>query len=96
VDAAHIQPWSISRIDDIRSGMALCKICHWAFDEGLMGVSDNYTVLASVQITAHPNIPGNLLTLSGRGILPPTEHDLWPEQQYLQWHRINVLGALAN
>ena len=96
VDAAHIQPWSVSRIDDIRNGMALCKICHWAFDEGLMGVSDSYVVLTSVQITAHPNIPGNLFTLSGRGILPPAEQDLWPAQQYLQWHRINVLGTLAS
>jgi len=96
VDAAHIQPWSISRIDDMRNGMALCKICHWVFDEGLLGVSDSYTVLISVQITAHPNIPGNLIALSGRGILPPTEHDLWPAQQYLQWHRSYVLGTLAS
>jgi putative restriction endonuclease len=37
VDAAHIVPWSISHTDEIRNGMALCKLCHWTFDKGLIG-----------------------------------------------------------
>lgn len=87
VDAAHIIPWSVSRNDDIRNGMALCKLCHWAFDEGMMGVSDSYNVITSRQIGADPNVPGFLLTLSGRGIIPPADRDLWPEREYLKWHR---------
>ncbi|MEI6827786.1 MAG: HNH endonuclease [Desulfuromonadales bacterium] len=87
VDAAHIIPWSRSRNDDLRNGMALCKICHWAFDEGMMGVSENYNVITSRQIAANPNVPGFLLTLSGRSIIPPPDHDLWPAQQYLAEHR---------
>lgn len=87
VDAAHIIPWSRSRNDDIRNGMALCKLCHWAFDEGMMGVSDDYNVITSRQIAANPNVPGFLLTLSGRGIIPPPDRDLWPAQQYLAEHR---------
>ena len=62
--------------DDIRNGMALCKLCHWAFDEGMMGVSDSYAVITSRQIAADPNVPGFLLTLSGRGIIPPADRDL--------------------
>lgn len=87
VDAAHIVPWSKSRNDDIRNGMALCKLCHWAFDWGVMGVSDDYQVITSRQIGAAPNAPGFLLTLSGRGIIPPSDHDLWPAQEYLAEHR---------
>lgn len=87
VDAAHIIPWSRSQNDDIRNGMALCKLCHWAFDEGMMGVSDDYNVLTSRQIAADPNVPGFLLTLSGRGIIPPADRELWPAQQYLAEHR---------
>jgi putative restriction endonuclease len=68
VDAAHIVPWSRNKNYDIRNGMALCKLCHWAFDEGMMGVSDNYEVITSRQIAADPNVPGFLLTLTGRGI----------------------------
>ena len=87
VDAAHIVPWSVNRNDDIRNGMALCKLCHWAFDEGMMGVSESYCVITSRQIGADPNVPGFLLTLSGRGIIPPGDKELWPEQKYLGWHR---------
>lgn len=87
VDAAHIVPWSKSHNDHIRNGMALCKLCHWAFDWGMMGVSNTYQVITSHQIAAAPNAPGFLLTLSGRGIIPPSDRDLWPAQEYLAEHR---------
>jgi len=87
VDAAHIVPWRTPQNDDIRNGMALCKLCHWSFDEGMMGLSDNYDVIVSRQITANPNVPGFLVTLSGRGAILPTDNDLWPEPEYLKEHR---------
>lgn len=87
VDAAHIVPWCRSQNDDILNGMALCKPCHWAFDEEMMGVSDSYAVITSLQIAANPNVPGFLLTLSGRSIIPPSDRDLWPAQHYLVEHR---------
>jgi putative restriction endonuclease len=87
VDAAHIVPWSKSRNDDIRNGMALCKLCHWAFDEGMLGVSDGYNVITSRQIATNPNAPGFLSTLSGRAIIPPTDRELWPSVKCLAWHR---------
>ena len=91
VDAAHIQPWSVSHNDDIRNGMALCKMCHWAFDKGVMGVTDDYSIVTSSQMTKNPNIPGSLVTLSGREIIPPADKDMWPAKDYLHWHRNNVL-----
>jgi putative restriction endonuclease len=87
VEAAHIVPWSKSRNDDIRNGMALCRLCHWGFDEGMLGVSDNYTVITSRAIGLDQNFPGFLQTLSGRSIIPPTDRNLWPAQQYLATHR---------
>ncbi len=87
VDAAHIVPWSKSQNDDIRNGMALCKLCHWAFDEGMMGVSQEYNVITSRQIGIDPNVPGFMMTLSGRGIIPPSDQAFWPAQQYLAEHR---------
>jgi putative restriction endonuclease len=47
VDAAHIVPWSISHDDDLHNGMALCRLCHWTFDQGLLGVSSKYLLLLS-------------------------------------------------
>lgn len=87
VEAAHIVPWSESRNDDIRNGMALCRLCHWGFDEGMLGVSNNYQVITSASIGLTPNFAGPLQTLSGRGIIPPQDTALWPAQEYLGEHR---------
>lgn len=87
VDAAHIIPWSKSRNDDIRNGMALCKLCHWNFDKGMMGITENYEVITSRQIAANPNVPGFLATLSGRGVILPKDRELWPAKKYLAAHR---------
>ncbi len=91
VDAAHIQPWNVGHNDDIRNGLALCKICHWAFDKGMLGISDDYEVITSGHINTNPNIPGFFLTLSDRKIIPPAEKVLWPAKEYLQWHRKQIL-----
>jgi len=90
VDAAHIIPWSTSHNDDPRNGMALCRLCHWAFDEGLVGVSSGYEVVVSPQLTVDRNVPGHLMTLFGRGIIGPAEQYLWPDLEALNWHRRNV------
>lgn len=86
VDAAHIIPWSISHNDDPRNGMALCRLCHWTFDEGLLGVSTQYIVMTSPQLAVTPNVPGHLVTLAGRGIIGPAEQALWPDTASLKWH----------
>jgi putative restriction endonuclease len=90
VDAAHIIPWSISQNDDIHNGMALCRLCHWTFDEGLAGVSTKYQVMLSKELQMMENRPGHLLTVENRPILGPKEEDLWPDLDALNWHRQNV------
>lgn len=90
IDAAHIIPWSYSHNDDPRNGMALCRLCHWAFDEGMVGVSVQYAVLTSPQLNANHNIPGHVTTLSGRSIIGPVQKPFWPELDALSWHRRNV------
>jgi putative restriction endonuclease len=90
VDAAHIVPWSITHNDDPRNGMALCRLCHWTFDEGLISVSSKYAVVTSPQLAATCNVPGHLLTLKGRGIIGPDERPLWPDLDSLRWHRRQV------
>lgn len=87
VDAAHIIPWSVSHDDGIRNGMALCKLCHWTFDKGLIGVSASYTVLLSAELTAGYNLPGHLITLKDQEMIGPQERLLWPDVEALEWHR---------
>jgi len=90
VDAAHIIPWSIGHNDDPCNGLALCRLCHWTFDEGLISVSWRYVVITSPQLTTSYNVPGHLLTLAGRGIIGPAERPLWPDLDALSWHRQHV------
>ena len=87
VEAAHIIPWAIAHNDDPRNGLALCRLCHWAFDEGLLGVTGRYTLLAARQLSLEPNLPGHLAPLQGRGIFLPGEAVLYPDTAALAWHR---------
>lgn len=87
VDAAHIEPWSVNQNDDIRNGMALCKLCHWSFDEGLMGVSGAYAVIISKHMGQTHNTADTLLNLAGRNIHVPQDKALWPHPLYLGKHR---------
>ena len=91
VTAAHIVPWSETQDDRPPNGMALCRMCHWTFDEGLLGVSQIYEVIASRQLNTLDNLPGYLTSLEGRGIVGPDRKPLWPDTESLQWHRQNVL-----
>ena len=58
VEAAHIRPWADSRDDRPANGLALCKLCHWSFDWGFMGVGKDYEVLVSPLARSEQNNPG--------------------------------------
>jgi putative restriction endonuclease len=90
VDAAHIVPWSVGRDDRPANGMALCRTCHWTFDEGLLRVSSEYEIRASAQLRFASNLPGYLTSLEGRGIIGPVEEAYWPDLDSLEWHHKEV------
>ncbi len=90
VDAAHIVPWSVGHDDRPANGMALCRTCHWTFDEGLLRVSSAYEILASTQLRAASNLPGYLANLERRSIAGPAERIYWPDLTSLEWHYHHV------
>jgi len=94
LEAAHIVPWSISHNDDPCNGLGLCRLCHWAFDEGLLGVSSEYAVTISPELNNNDNIPGQVLALAERPILGPSNKVYWPDLDALRWHRQNVFRRL--
>jgi len=69
VTAAHIIPWSYSHNDDPRNGLALCHLCHWTFDEGLVTLTDRYQVKTSPQRVVTSDLPGQLMTFNGRKLM---------------------------
>lgn len=90
VEAAHIVPWHKTRNDHPTNGLALCRLCHWSFDEGLMSVATDYRVILSPQLAAHGNMPGFLSMLAERPIFLPQENALYPEPANLDWRNDNI------
>lgn len=44
VEAAHIYPKSEGGADDVRNGLALCRLHHWAFDVGWIGITEDHEI----------------------------------------------------
>lgn len=87
IEAAHIIPWAVSHNDDPRNGLALCRLCHWSFDEGLVTLSNSYQIKISPQLAAPDNIPGHLSAFARRPFLGPDDQTLWPFPASISWHQ---------
>ena len=94
VDASHIIPWSESNNDDIRNGLCLCKLCHWAFDELLITITTQYRIKVSPVININSNIPGNILQIEGRDIIKPNDKAFYPGDEFLEHHRSRFSKAI--
>lgn len=90
VAAAHIVPWSHSHNDDPRNGMALCGLHHWAFDQGLVAVSREYTIQVSSLVVPDGQATRPLFAFEQQPVVRPHNQALWPAQAALRWHRENV------
>lgn len=85
-EAAHIIPRSAKGADDARNGVLLCRAHHWAFDNGLVGISDGLAVLVPATTTAiGANV--SLGQLAGVALAVPTDANLRPHPEAITWHR---------
>lgn len=89
-EAAHIIPLKKSNSNDVRNGISLCRLHHWAFDEGMISFSDTYKVIVSELMLERGPTEWKLTTLSGKEILLPEREELYPAQKALSWHRAEV------
>lgn len=88
--AAHIIPRRINGSDDPRNGIVLSRTAHWAFDQGMFAISDQY------EIIVHPkakhakvnNFP--ILELHGQPIIKPEDNAFWPHKDAIEWHKAEV------
>ena len=90
-EAAHIVPFHISRNDDVRNGISLCKLHHWTFDKGLISLSGSYQIIVSELMSEEGPAGWTLTELRGKSILLPEQDLLSPAQEALEWHREEVL-----
>lgn len=86
-EAAHIVPFNETNNDDVRNGISLCKLHHWAFDKYLISVDESYNVTVSDLMTENGPAEWKLESLKGKSILLPEQQELYPAQEALAWHR---------
>jgi putative restriction endonuclease len=84
VQAAHIQPVASKGPDSVRNGIALSGTAHWMFDRGLISIGDDYRILV-----AKNHVPEDAIRLLNRSgsIHLPRDKTLYPNAQYLMFHR---------
>lgn len=94
VDAAHVQ-WHAHRgPDDVNNGIGLCKLHHWAFDKGILGIDDHSRICIADAFVAQSDGGLPIASLAHRP-LAIAPHRTPLAKQYLDWHRKNVyLGTV--
>jgi tetratricopeptide (TPR) repeat protein len=85
VEAAHIQPVADDGSDEIVNGIALCRLHHWAFDEGWISISEDYTIL--VKNAPDANGYDDFIQFQDERMVLPDDENHWPAEEYLAHHR---------
>jgi len=87
VEAAHIRPVKHGGPDIVSNGMALSGTVHWMFDRGLVGLSDDHTILVSRQTNDVAAVKA-MINPTGK-LLAPERAANRPRIEFLAWHREN-------
>jgi putative restriction endonuclease len=92
IDAAHVRWHSADGPDAVENGIALCKLHHWAFDKGILGIDESLQIQVADSFVAQVQGGLPLESLAGRPLAAPPRAGVGDE--FLAWHRSNVyLGA---
>lgn len=86
VECAHVYPKRLSGSDDIRNGICLCRMHHWAFDAGWMSLSDELVVLVRADLPEESDYDF-IRSFGGSLISLPARSDYRPHPLYLKAHR---------
>lgn len=87
VQAAHIRGVAHKGSDSVRNGLALSGTIHWLFDQGLLSVADDRTILKAKKFIP-PEID-QLINEDGL-IAQPKDSAHWPHPSFLAYHREKV------
>ncbi len=85
VEACHLVPWSESRDDDPRNGLALCRNHHWAMDRSLIAPGPDMIWYASKSLDKRIDGEKGLLELKGQPVIKPSKERYGPKQDALEY-----------
>lgn len=90
--ASHIVPWSADQANRLNpaNGLCLSALHDRAFDQGLLALADDFTIVLSEQLRQRdePFVREVLRPLAGRQIELPER--FMPSVEFLAWHRQQV------
>lgn len=90
--ASHIKPWREDRANRLNpaNGLCLSALHDKAFDQGLISVSPEYTVIVSPRLakSAQPFVAKMFSELHSRPLELPER--FVPDPAFLAWHRANI------
>jgi hypothetical protein len=88
--AAHIIPRRINGSDDPRNGIALSRTAHWAFDQGMFTLSDQYEIIVHPKAKYAKVNKFPIIDLHGQPINKPEDDAFWPHKDAIEWHKAEV------
>lgn len=94
-DGAHIIGKKVRGTDDPRNGIALAKSVHWAFDQGVFTISDQYEVVINPKARAANVAEFPLLEMDRRCVQLPKDTYYWPHPEALAWHKTEVFDKFS-
>jgi putative restriction endonuclease len=86
LEAAHIQPFGMSEVHDLRNGLLLRSDVHRLYDAGYLTITREYEVEASDRIRTVFGGGEGYIALNGRRISLPVDPSLHPDPELLHWH----------
>ena len=89
VDACHIMWHSVQGPDTLENGIALCKLHHWAFDRGILSLTNELLIATAplFVVQMHGGLP--IESLNGKTLIV-APRVTQPSIFHLDWHRQNV------
>lgn len=86
VQSAHIYPRSRNGRDDLRNGISLCRMHHWALDIGWIALSDQRRVIVRAGLPEHSDYDF-IREYKSRPIREPSASHFAPHPLYMGAHR---------
>ena len=84
--SAHIYPKEFDGSDDLRNGICLCHMHHWAFDAGWISLDDDLTILINKSLPEAKEYDF-IRIYKDKKISKPIRDELCPHPIYLNAHR---------
>ncbi|GAA2122504.1 HNH endonuclease [Kitasatospora saccharophila] len=91
VEAAHVHAHAAGGPDVVQNGIALCGLHHALFDHGVLGLSEELTLMVSpLFVDGGGNGGGPVAGLHGVPVRQPSETALRIGAEYVGWHTEHV------